>query len=347
MRQAMLRTFSLLTILLIVNYGESIYLIYYGCSTEGRSTRQKISIQSFIEGWKMFIYRPTIQKKAVPCFKKVCGWRSKEVRGENSSQLNIKSWLAGAYLDDRRIKKAIAIYKRVVAVRRETLDEKDHSRLGSEHALASAYLKDGLAQEAIDLLKHVVSVESQLYAEDDPDRQISIDLLGDARAQLEAEWETSEDDSEVSGCSQDLVPDRVIASLYREKGVSCRAGGRCCPDPHTDLGFHTIPPSLGLVQRPAPARFRSVHHLLALIEVSVPVARPYVQSPCLETAAGSPEYDRFEILTGRPGKQSRIGRFRRLSLVRHWPHAIPPSWSRGRHPGLLYTPPHHTMALGG
>ncbi|KAH6645668.1 hypothetical protein BKA67DRAFT_527159, partial [Truncatella angustata] len=86
-----------------------------------------------------------------------------------------------------QLKEAIAIYEHVVAVRRETLDEKDHSRLASEHQLASAYLKDGLAQEAVDLLEHVIAVESQLYAENDPDRQISIELLANARKQLEAE----------------------------------------------------------------------------------------------------------------------------------------------------------------
>ncbi|KAK6850534.1 hypothetical protein PG987_000168 [Apiospora arundinis] len=115
---------------------------------------------------------------------------------KDHSRLASEHALASAYLSDRRIPEAIEMLEHVVEVQKTTLNEKDHFRLTSEQVLASAYLDNSQAQTAIDLLEHVVAVESQLFDEDDPERYVSLNLLEDARQQLEAEWEPQSDVSE-------------------------------------------------------------------------------------------------------------------------------------------------------
>ncbi|KAK7928811.1 hypothetical protein PG985_005809 [Apiospora marii] len=129
-------------------------------------------------------------------FEHVVEVRKTTLDEKDHSRLVSEHELARVYLSARRIPDAIEILEHVVEVRKMTLDEKDHSRLTSEHALAMAYLDDSQAQKAVDLLEHVVTVESQLFDEDDPDRHISLELLEDARQQLEAEWEPESNVSE-------------------------------------------------------------------------------------------------------------------------------------------------------
>ncbi|KAI1737753.1 acyl transferase/acyl hydrolase/lysophospholipase [Xylaria scruposa] len=131
-------------------------------------------------------------KESITILEHVIKIRKATLGEKDRDRLASEHELASAYLNDNRIKEAIPMFEHVVKIKKATLDEKDRDRLASEHELARAYLKNGQAQMAVDLLEHVVMVESQLYDHDDPERQLSLDLLRDAREELEAEWETSE-----------------------------------------------------------------------------------------------------------------------------------------------------------
>ncbi|KAH6646194.1 hypothetical protein BKA67DRAFT_525928 [Truncatella angustata] len=125
-------------------------------------------------------------KEAVRCFEEMCGWEGEEEKTldeKDHFRLSSEQVLAGAYLNDRRIKEAIEMLEHVVSVRRKTLDEKDHSRLSSEHELARAYLTDRRIKEAIKILEHVVSVRRKTLDEKDHFRLSSEQVL--ARAYLD------------------------------------------------------------------------------------------------------------------------------------------------------------------
>ncbi|KAK8048247.1 hypothetical protein PG994_009977 [Apiospora phragmitis] len=126
--------------------------------------------------------------KAIEIFEHVVEVQKTTLDEKDHDRLASQHELARAYLSARRISKAIEIFEHVVEVQKTTLDEKDHDRLGSEHSLASAYLSARQARKAVDLLEHVVTVKSQLFDKDDFDRYVSINLLENARQQLEAEW---------------------------------------------------------------------------------------------------------------------------------------------------------------
>ncbi|KAI1170819.1 hypothetical protein F4777DRAFT_567873 [Nemania sp. FL0916] len=126
-------------------------------------------------------------KKAVQIFEHVVALRKTTLDEKDNVRLVAEHNLATAYMTDGRTEEAIGIMEHVVEVRKITLDEKDLRRLTSERDLAKTYLGVGQAQKAVDLVEHVVMVESQLYADDDPKRQISLDLLKDARMDLKAQ----------------------------------------------------------------------------------------------------------------------------------------------------------------
>ncbi|KAF7539268.1 hypothetical protein G7054_g2248 [Neopestalotiopsis clavispora] len=136
--------------------------------------------------------------KAVEYFKHVVSIQQTILAEKDYDRLDSEFWLARAYFEDRQFHRAIEQFKHVVSIRQITLAKEDTIRLSSEHWLAYAYCKDGRSQEAVGLLEHVVAVEESLLQQDDPERLVSVELLHEVRTQLEAEWETTDDDSEIS-----------------------------------------------------------------------------------------------------------------------------------------------------
>ncbi|ETS75698.1 hypothetical protein PFICI_12642 [Pestalotiopsis fici W106-1] len=164
-------------------------------------------------------------KEAIRILEHVVSVRRKTLAEEDHDQLLSQHELASAYLDDGRVKEAIEIFEHVVSIKRTTLAEGDHQQLASQHELARAYLDDGRVEEAIEILEYVVSMQRMTLAkaddvrllsecvlarayladyqaqkaidllenivalrqQDDPKRPYAVDLLLDARDQLEAE----------------------------------------------------------------------------------------------------------------------------------------------------------------
>ncbi|KAI0183055.1 hypothetical protein EV127DRAFT_33888 [Xylaria flabelliformis] len=140
-------------------------------------------------------------QEAIKIFEHVIKIQKTTLNEKDHERLASEHELARAYLEDNRIQEAIKIFEHVVKIQKTTLDEKDRDRLASEHSLAVAYLNNGQTQMAVDLLEHVVRLKSQWYDHDDPSRQLSLDVLKDAREQLEAEWETEEESDDQDSVS--------------------------------------------------------------------------------------------------------------------------------------------------